>query len=131
VRLSRRARAIAVAATATGLALTMLGAGNASAEPGGNGAGHGGRAFDHIYVIMLENHSKSSVIGDANAPFMTGLAHTYGMASRYYGVTHPSMPNYIATTAGDNFGIQDDNDQNIVNLDRTNIVDQLEKAHVN
>jgi len=130
VRLSRRARAIAVAATATGLALTMLGAGNASAEPGGNGAGHGGRAFDHIYVIMLENHSKSSVIDDPNAPYMTALAHTYGMASKYYGVTHPSMPNYIASIAGDNFGIQDDNDQNVVSLDRTNIVDQLEKAHI-
>ena len=28
------------------------------------------------------------------------------------------MPNYIAAIAGDNFGIQDDNDQNVVNLDR-------------
>jgi phosphatidylinositol-3-phosphatase len=131
VRLSRRARAIAVAAAATGLALTMVGGANASPTAAHNPAGHGGRAFDHIYVIMLENHSKSSVIDDPNAPYMTALAHRYGMASQYYGVTHPSMPNYIATTAGDNFGIQDDNDQNIVNLDRTNIVDQLEKAHIN
>ena len=30
--------------------------------------------------------------------------------------------------AGDNFGIQDDKDQNVVNLDRPNLVDQLE-AH--
>jgi hypothetical protein len=52
------------------------------------------------------------------------------MAARYYGVTHPSMPNYIASIAGDNFGIQDDNDQNVVHLDRTNLVDQLEAAHV-
>jgi hypothetical protein len=40
------------------------------------------------------------------------------------------MPNYLASIAGDNFGIQDDNDQNVVNLDRTNLVDQLEKAHI-
>jgi hypothetical protein len=77
---------------------------------------------------MLENHSQSSVIDDPNAPFITGLAHQYGMADHYYGVTHPSMPNYIAAIAGDNFGIQDDNDQNVVNLDRPNLVDQLE-AH--
>ena len=28
-------------------------------------------ALDHVFVIMLENHSKSSVIGNANAPFLT------------------------------------------------------------
>ena len=58
------------------------------------------------------------------------LAHTYAMADQYYGVTHPSMPNYIASIAGDNFGIQDDEDENVVNLDRRNLVDQLEAADV-
>jgi hypothetical protein len=98
----------------------------------GHGARHDERAarLDHIFVIMLENHSQSSVIDDVNAPYLTSLAHTYGMASNYFGVTHPSMPNYIATIAGDNYGIQDDNDQNIVNLDRKNLVDQLEARHV-
>ncbi len=86
--------------------------------------------LDHVFVIMLENHSKSSVIGNANAPFMNKMADHYQMADHYYGVTHPSMPNYIATIAGDNFGIQDDNDQNVVNLDRKNLVDQLEAHHV-
>ncbi|HUW77258.1 MAG TPA: alkaline phosphatase family protein [Candidatus Nanopelagicaceae bacterium] len=87
-------------------------------------------AFDHLYVIMLENHSQSSVIGDANAPFITNLANTYSTADHYYGVTHPSMPNYIASIAGDNFGIQDDHDKNVVNLDHKTIVDQLESHHV-
>jgi phosphatidylinositol-3-phosphatase len=89
-----------------------------------------GPPLDHLYVIMLENHSQSSVIGDVNAPYLTHLAHTYTTADHYYGVTHPSMPNYIATIAGDNFGIQDDNDQNVVNLDRPNLVDQLEAKHI-
>ena len=84
--------------------------------------------LDHIFVIMLENHSQSSVIDDTNAPFITSLAHKYAMADHYYGVTHPSMPNYIASIAGTNFGIQDDNDQNVTNLDARNLVDQLE-AH--
>ncbi|MGI8576738.1 MAG: alkaline phosphatase family protein [Nocardioidaceae bacterium] len=86
--------------------------------------------LDHIFVIMLENHSKSSVINDPNAPYLTRLSHYYSMADHYYGVTHPSMPNYIASIAGDNFGIQDDNDQNVVNLDRPNLVDQLEAHHI-
>ncbi|NYD42976.1 alkaline phosphatase family protein [Nocardioides panaciterrulae] len=88
-------------------------------------------SLDHVFVIMLENHSQSSVIGDVNAPYITKLATHYTMADNYYGVTHPSMPNYIAAIAGDNFGIQDDNDQNIVNLDRPNLVDQLEAHHIN
>src|SRR3954447_10638403 len=89
-----------------------------------------GPALDHIFVIMLENHSQSSVIDDPNAPFMTSLAHTYSMADQYYGVTHPSMPNYLAAIAGDNFGIQDDNDQNVVNLDRPNLAEELTAAHI-
>ena len=98
---------------------------------GGTGNDHRHSApLDHIFVIMLENHSQSSVIDDPNAPYLTRLAHGYGMADHYYGVTHPSMPNYIASIAGDNFGIQDDNDQNVVNLDRVNLVDQLEAHHI-
>jgi hypothetical protein len=49
---------------------------------------------------MLENHSRSSVIGDPNAPYLTGLAHTYAMADHYYGVTHPSMPNFSRRSRG-------------------------------
>src|SRR6476469_333031 len=123
-----RRATIAAAIGAVALMGTTLGA-NASAQdrhPSHQGAGR----LDHVYVLMLENHSRSSVIDNPNAPFITKLAHTYTMADHYYGVTHPSMPNYIASIAGDNFGIQDDNDQNVVNLDRTNLVDQLESAHV-
>jgi hypothetical protein len=119
-----------VASAAVGLALSAVNGAGATPLPGQGAGIRDGVAFDHVYVIMLENHSKSSVIGDADAPFITGLAHQYGMAARYYGATHPSMPNYLASIAGDNFGIQDDDDQNVVNLDRTNLVDQLEAAHV-
>ena len=116
------ALALAAAALAT----------NASAADGhaAGAADRHGPALDHVFVIMLENHSQSSVIDDPNAPFLTSLAHTYSMADRYYGVTHPSMPNYLAAIAGDNFGIQDDNDQNVVNLDRPNLAQELTAAHV-
>ena len=108
-------------------ALSVTTTASASPDPA---AHHGSAALDHIYVIMLENHSQSSVIDDPNAPFITSLAHQYGMADHYYGVTHPSMPNYLAFLGGDNFGLQDDNDQNVVNLDRPNLVDQLEAHRV-
>ncbi|HEU5270899.1 MAG TPA: alkaline phosphatase family protein [Jatrophihabitans sp.] len=132
MKFSRRARVGAAAVLAAGLALGVTAV--ASASPSSNQSsehGHSQQApLDHIFVIMLENHSKSSVIDDPNSPYLTSLAHTYSMADNYYGVTHPSMPNYIASIAGDNFGIQDDNDQNVVNLDRLNLVDQLEAKHI-
>jgi hypothetical protein len=80
----------------------------------------------HVFVIVLENHSQSSVIGDPNAPYITSLAHTYGMADRYYGVTHPSLPNYVAMITGSNQGVNDDQPTNHFAVE--NLVDQLE-AH--
>jgi hypothetical protein len=87
-----------------------------------------GHAFDHVVVIMLENHSQSSVIDDANAPFITSLAHRYAMAANYFGVTHPSEPNYVATISGSNWGVNDDQPTNT--YDHLNIVDQLEQHHL-
>ena len=132
----RRSTPLAAAVGAAALVATSLGANAFAADRSHHvaashaAARHAHPRFDHIYVVMLENHSKSSVIGDPNAPYITSLAHRYTMADHYYGVTHPSMPNYIASIAGDNFGIQDDNDQNVVHLDRPNLVDQLEARHI-
>ncbi|HVU77099.1 MAG TPA: alkaline phosphatase family protein [Gaiellaceae bacterium] len=113
------------------LATLAIIAGAATAS-GDSGRGHGGkadgRAFDHVFVIMLENHSQSSVIDDANAPFITSLAHQYGLAADYYGVTHPSEPNYVASISGSNWGHNVD-DPSLV-YDHLNIVDELESHHL-
>src|SRR6266566_7410894 len=81
--------------------------------------------FQHVFVIMMENTGYTSLIGNSNAPFINSAAATYGLATKYFGVTHPSQPNYIAATSGSTNGVADDNDTTI---DVTNIVDQLE-AH--
>jgi len=65
--------------------------------------------YQHIVEIMMENTSYSTIIGNPNAPQINALATKYGLATDYYGVTHPSEPNYLANIAGDYFGIQDDN----------------------
>ena len=127
MRRGTRVTSVATVTTAALLALTVNAAAGTSSR---HERGDDSSRLDHIFVIMLENHSRSSVIGDPNAPFITHLATTYGQADNYYGVTHPSMPNYLAAIAGDNFGIQDDLDQNVVNLDRVNLVDQLEAHHI-
>ncbi|GAC1514933.1 MAG: hypothetical protein NVS2B16_22440 [Chloroflexota bacterium] len=86
---------------------------------------HAAPAFSHIYVIMMENSSYEDIIGNTtDAPYINQLAQQYSFAANYYGVTHPSEPNYLAATAGDFFGLHADDQAK--RYDTQNIVDQLE-----
>lgn len=70
-------------------------------EDGGN--------FEHIFYIMMENHQTKQIFGNtADAPFINQLASQYAIATNYYGVTHPSLPNYLAAISGDFQHIWDD-----------------------
>jgi len=58
---------------------------------------------------MMENHATNEIIGNtADAPYINQLASQYGVAMSYYGVTHPSLPNYLAAISGDFQAIWDD-----------------------
>jgi len=61
-----------------------------------------------VIWIFMENHRYDEVIGTADAPFETALAHRCGTATHYASVASPSLPNYIAATSGDTHGIADD-----------------------
>ena len=65
--------------------------------------------YQHIVEIMMENTSYATIIGNPLAPQINSLAGKYGLATNYFGVTHPSEPNYMANMAGSYFGVQDDN----------------------
>ncbi|MCW2906653.1 MAG: phosphoesterase, partial [Actinomycetia bacterium] len=129
-----RARLIAAAlATATAAALaagfTTAGGAAAGTVAAGPGRPGDGRAqLDRVFVIVLENHSRKSVIGDPNAPYLTSLARQYGEATHYYGVTHPSEPNYVAMISGSNWWTNNDNPAN--RFGHTNLVDELAAAHI-
>src|SRR6266404_5756682 len=77
------------------------------------------RAFDRIFIIMLENELESTV---RQNPFMLELESQGVRLSDYHGVAHPSQPNYIAAIAGVPI-VADDSCQDI---DRPNLVDLLE-----
>lgn len=80
--------------------------------------------FSHIFVIMMENRSYSDIMNSSDTPYIHQLASQYDLATNYYAVTHPSLPNYIATTSGGTQGISSDCTDCFVNA--TNIVDSLE-----
>jgi len=110
-------RAIALAGLGT-LAAMIAGSGSVSA----NSSRTDLKNYQHVFVIMMENTGYNALIGNPNAPWINNAAATYGLATSYTGVTHPSQPNYIAATAGMQ-GADNDNDET---LNVPNIVDQLE-----
>ena len=59
----------------------------------------------HVFVIVLENRSYSQVVGSG---YIGQLAQQFGVAGNYHGVSHPSLPNYLALTSGSTHGITDD-----------------------
>ncbi len=62
----------------------------------------------HVFVIVLENREYGEVIGNPEAPYLNRLAQRRAIATRYYAVSHPSLPNYLAMIGGSTFGIHDD-----------------------
>ena len=83
-----------------------------------------------VFTIVMENHSRSQILGSADAPYINALAARGVIAGGYHdSYVHPSEPNYLWMTAGENFGILDDNDPASHHLDaKSHIADQLELA---
>jgi phosphatidylinositol-3-phosphatase len=82
--------------------------------------------FKHVFIIVLENKSYDKVVNSKETPYLGSLARQYGLATNYYGVTHPSLPNYLALTGGSTFNITTDCID--CTVAQPNLVDQLEQA---
>jgi acid phosphatase len=57
-------------------------------------------ASSHVFIVLEENHSYSSVVGNSSMPYFNSLANKYGLATQYYANTHPSIGNYFMLTTG-------------------------------
>jgi hypothetical protein len=64
---------------------------------------------DHIVIVVDENHSYSSIVGNPDAPYITSLTHQGANFTQYKALTAPSQPNYIALFSGSQQGVIDDN----------------------
>jgi len=63
---------------------------------------------DHIVIVIEENKSFSQIIGNREAPYISELAARGALFTQYYGVAHPSQPNYLALFWGSTHGITSD-----------------------
>lgn len=55
----------------------------------------------HVVVIVEENKTLAQIVGNQRAPFINKLASRGALFTNSHGVTHPSLPNYLALFAGE------------------------------
>ena len=106
------------------LLAAALAAATLPAGPAVDAAGAPG--FDHVFLIVMENHSYSEVIGSPSAPYINGLLARGALATDYYAVAHPSLPNYLALAGGSTYGIG--SDCTTCWISAANVGDSLEAA---
>ena len=80
--------------------------------------------FGHVFVIVMENKEYGSVIGSRDAIYVNRLANQYALATRFFAITHPSLPNYLALTAGSTFDMHSDCTTCFTSAE--NLADQIE-----
>jgi hypothetical protein len=78
-------------------AALCLGSGSATPTP----------AFDHVVVIVFENKDPSQLNARV-APTFASLGRRYARLTKYTGVAHPSLPNYLALASGSTHGVHSD-----------------------
>jgi phosphatidylinositol-3-phosphatase len=81
--------------------------------------------FRHVFVVVMENLDYQTALA---TPGFAVLARRYALATNYYSVAHPSLPNYLALTSGSTWGINSDCVECFVNV--PNLAEQLHRAHI-
>ncbi|MGD8690012.1 MAG: alkaline phosphatase family protein [Gammaproteobacteria bacterium] len=64
--------------------------------------------FRHVVIVIEENRSFAHVVGNPNMPFFNRLVKEGALLDNYHGITHPSLPNYLALFSGSTQGVTDD-----------------------
>jgi phospholipase C len=63
---------------------------------------------DHVVIVLFENTSEDSIIGNPDAPYFNQLADTGANFTNSFAIEHPSQPNYLDLFSGSNQGITSD-----------------------
>jgi len=80
--------------------------------------------FKRFFILMFENRGIKNTLASS---FWADLAKHSLLLDNFYGVTHPSQPNYIAQLSGDTLGVPDGEP---IDIEATNLVDLLEAKGV-
>lgn len=64
--------------------------------------------YDHVVLVIEENHAYHQLIGSANAAYINHLAKGGVLFTDSHGIGHPSQPNYLVLFSGSTQGVKDD-----------------------
>jgi phosphatidylinositol-3-phosphatase len=53
----------------------------------------------HLAVVIIENKEYDHIVGNPNAPYFNSLIDRGKLFTRYFALTHPSLPNYMTMTS--------------------------------
>jgi phosphatidylinositol-3-phosphatase len=123
----RRRAAVLLAIAALGLVAVPGNSGRAASPPvpaAPPGFPHPSR----VAVMVLENRSYREVIGSPEAPFLNRLARRSALATQYYAIAHPSLPNYIALTTGATGEVT--SNCSGCDTEQPSLVNQLDSRHI-
>lgn len=95
------------------IAVLMLGSVLASAAPA--------RTPPKVVLVIFENTQYAKALAQ---PFFAKVAGQGALLTRYFAITHPSQPNYLALTAGSTMGVANDD---LSDVKGGNIADLLER----
>ena len=86
-------------------------------------------AQPHVMVIMMENETAGSIIGNPSLPFINGtLVDHYPIIENNFAVAHPSLPNYLELLSGSTWGVTSDCAAGPGCSGQSNFANQLDQA---
>ncbi len=87
----------------------------------------GASTIQHVFVVVMENHSYNEVWNTSSSPYITSLGNAYARATNYHASIHPSLPNYLDLYGGSNYGITTDcSPSTSCHINAVNLADNLE-----
>jgi len=87
----------------------------------------GATTIQHVFVVVMENHSYKGVWNTSSSPYITSLGNSFARATNYHATIHPSLPNYMELYGGSNYGITTDcNPSTSCHSSAVNLADNLE-----
>jgi len=84
----------------------------------------------HVVVVVEENHTFAQVMTSGEASFMTGAMRSAALFTDAHGVTHPSLPNYLALFSGRTNDNGDDCPATGISAHAPNLGSELLAAHL-
>lgn len=82
---------------------------------------------NHVFWIWFENREVTAIT-NVTAPNFDNFANTYARFTNFFGVEHPSQPNYFDSASGSNQGFTDDAHHTITANGNDNLAKQLAAA---